>query len=277
MLFAFLLLPGGLRAQPNANLLPDPSIEQTRPKNQFGIPYALWSGWIFDGPCEFRNGKVARNGKTSAEMVGAQSGKIRLYSPPVTVPPGRYRFSCYLRGLDIGPGVWGTCEDVNFVDDRYYPLKKQGTFGWTRMEIVKDVPAKQEVVARIGLWGPGRLWVDDAELVRVPDTTPLTDGPVLGMEEKPIAPPGALDPATAVRCPDCGYRNMPAWGRCYACGTELGDSAEGEKGRGGEGEKKQSSNLKSQVSSLKVLASFEDGTIRPSQARCKSTRRADTP
>ena len=25
----------------------------------------------------------------------------------------------------------------------------------------------------------------------------------------------------AVRCPECGYRNMPAWGRCYACGSML--------------------------------------------------------
>jgi hypothetical protein len=232
-------------AQTAANLLPDPSIEETRPKNQFGIPYARWSGWLFEGNVEFRNGQVARTGKTSAEMVGAQGGKLRLYAPAVTVDPGRYRFSCYLRGLDVGPGAYGICEDVNFGDDQYLPLKKMGTFGWTRLEIVKDVPKRQEVVVRIGLWGPGRLWVDDAELVRVPDTTPLTNGPVLGNEEAPIAPPGAIDPAKAVRCLDCGYRNLPAWGRCYACGASLAAA------RAAEGP------------TVRPLARFEDGTIQP--------------
>ncbi len=237
---------GSTQAQTNANLLSDPSIEQPRSKNQFGIPYALWSGWIFEGTSEFRNGSVAHSGQTSAEMVGSQGGKIRLYSPAVTVAPGRYRFACYLRGLDVGPGQWGTCEDVNFGDDQYYPLKKMGTFGWTRLEIVKDVPAKQEVTARIGLWGPGRLWVDDAELTRVPDSTPLTNGPVLGTEEAPITPPGTLDPASAVRCPDCGYRNMPGWGRCYACGASLVAHSPAAQGP-----------------TARPLASFEDGTIQP--------------
>ena len=237
---------GNLWGQPADNLLPDPSIEGTRTPNQFGVPYTAWGGWIFEGACKFRNGKVARSGKTCAEIVGAQAGKIRLYTPTVTVEPGRYRFSCYVRGLDIGTHVWGLSEDVSFADDQYYPLKKTGTFGWTRLDIVKDVPKKQEVVARIGLWAPGRLWVDDGELVRVPDDTPLTDGPVLAAEEAPIAPPGALDAATAVRCPDCGYRNMPAWGQCYACGESL--AAVGQAAPG---------------PAVRPLASFEDGTVKP--------------
>ncbi|MDQ3813434.1 MAG: hypothetical protein M3347_05730 [Armatimonadota bacterium] len=221
---------GRLPAQQPTNLLPDPSIEATQAKNQFGVPYQKWNGWIFEGACEFRNGKIARSGQTSAEMIGAPNGKIRLFSPAVTVEPGRYRFSCYIRGLDVGVHAWGLSEDVSFVDDKYHNLKKSGTFGWTRLDIVKDVPKKQEVVFRIGLFAPGRLWVDDAELVRVSDDTPLTNGSVLGQEEKPIAPPGPLEAATAVQCPDCGYRNMPQWGRCYACGetlTALGAVTEG--------------------------------------------------
>lgn len=220
-LIALATTPGYLWAQAAGNLLPDPSIEQTQPKNQFGIPYAKWGGWIFEGACEFRNGKVARTGNTSAEMIGAQGGKIRLATPPITVDPGRYRFTCYIRGLDIGTHAWGLSEDVNFADDQYQPLKKTGTFGWTKLEVVKDVPARKEITGHIGLWAPGRLWVDDGAIERVPDTTPLTKEPVLGAEEKPIEPPGPLDPATAVHCPDCGYRNMPQWGRCYACGAEL--------------------------------------------------------
>ncbi len=244
-LWTTLALVSPVCAQPSPNLLPDPSLEQTRPKNQFGIPFAQWSGWLFEGSCEFRNGQVARTGKTCAELVGAQGGKLRLYSPAVTVEPGRYRFSCYIRGLDIGSGAWGTSEDVNFADEQYYPLKQTGDFGWTRLEIVKEISKRQEVVARIGLWGPGRLWVDDAELTRVPESTPLTNGPMLGKEEAPIAPPGEIDPAAAVRCPDCGYRNMPTWGRCYACGVSL-ESKQIPTGP-----------------AVRALADFADGTIRP--------------
>ena len=43
---------------------------------------------------------------------------------------------------------------------------------------------------------------------------------MIGPEEKPIEPPGELGEG-AVRCPECGYRNMPSWGHCYACGTAL--------------------------------------------------------
>ena len=48
----------------------------------------------------------------------------------------------------------------------------------------------------------------------------LTETPVLGNEENPIAPPGELS-ANAVRCSQCGYRNNPAWKTCYACGVAL--------------------------------------------------------
>ncbi len=216
-------LPGTFcPAQNEANLLPDPSIEETKDKDQFGIPFARWGGWIFEGAGEFRNGRVARTGETCAEIVGAQGGKVRLYTPAVAVEPGRYRFSCYIRGLDIGTHAWGLSEDFSFADEQYVNAERTGTFGWTRVEMVRDVTEAKEIVARIGLWAPGRLWVDDAEIVRVGADTPLTAGVTLGEQEAPIAPPDELVPGEAVNCPDCGYRNMPAWGRCYACGAELG-------------------------------------------------------
>lgn len=226
LLILALLLVVQTKAHAQENLLPDPSIEETQSPNQFGIPYRKWSGWNFEGSGSFRVGKVAHQGKGSAELLGAPGCKLRLYSPGVTVEPGRYRFSCWIRGLDIGVHAWGLSEDVNFADDTYTALKKSGTFGWTPLQIVKEVPKKQEVVFRIGLWAPGRLWVDDARLERVPDSVPVTAAPVLGTEEKPIAPPGALDSANAVHCPECGYRNMPQWGRCYACGTDLAGASQ---------------------------------------------------
>src|SRR5579871_192817 len=133
---------GRCGAQTGDNLLPDPSIEETQPPNQFGIPYRKWSGWIFEGAGTFHNGKVAHAGATSAELRGNPGVKLRLYSPGVTVEPGRYRFTCFIRGLDIGVHAWGLSEDVNFADGTYHPLKKSGTFGWTPLQIVKDVPTK---------------------------------------------------------------------------------------------------------------------------------------
>ncbi len=224
LMTALIGMQGNAKAQ--QNLLPDPSIEETQAPNRYGIPYRKWSGWLYEGAGAFRIGKVAHEGKTSAEMDGSPGVKMRLSSPPVTVMPGRYRFTCYVRGLDVGSGVYGFSEDVNFADDAYVSLKKPGTFGWTRLEIVKDVPKSQEVVFRIGLWGAGRLWVDDARLERVSADTPVTAAPVWGREEKPIAPPSALDAKTAVHCPDCGYRNLPEWAHCYACGADLNAHAD---------------------------------------------------
>jgi hypothetical protein len=67
---------------------------------------------------------------------------------------------------------------------------------------------------------PGYLWVDDVTVERVGQDVPLTAQPLLGKEEKPIEMPGELGDG-AVRCVECGYRNMAAWGGCYACGSPL--------------------------------------------------------
>ncbi|MCH5373948.1 MAG: hypothetical protein JJ992_08230, partial [Planctomycetes bacterium] len=83
---------------------------------------------------------------------------------------------------------------------------------------------------------------------------PLTDEPVLAEEESPIEPPSDFGPGV-VRCPQCGYRNMPAWGRCYACGTELALQPALPSGP-----------------SVKTIASFEDsnpfsgGSVTPQHA-----------
>src|SRR5262245_16304582 len=103
---------GGARTEDN--LLPDPSIDEAQAPNRFGVPYRKWGGWVFEGTGVFRNGKVAHQGMTCAELLGAPGAKFRLYSPAVTAEPGRYRFSCWIRGLDIGVHAWGLSEDVNF-------------------------------------------------------------------------------------------------------------------------------------------------------------------
>lgn len=242
---ALVALPAG--AQDAQNLCPDPSIELTKPRDRWGNVFQKWGGYIYEGSPELRVGKVARTGQRSALIYGVQGGKIRLYTPPITVEPGKYRFAFYLRGLDVGEHAWHLSEDINFADDKYMPMTKKGTFGWTRVEVVREVKEKKEIQGRIGLWAPGRLWVDDAEIVKVPDNTPITDTPVVGQEEKPIEPPGPLDSAAAVRCPECGYRNMPAWNKCYACGELLAARAQ----------------VTAAGPAVKLLCSFEEGKTTP--------------
>ncbi len=57
-------------------------------------------------------------------------------------------------------------------------------------------------------------------LERVGNDVPLTEQPVVGARSADRSARAAR--AGPVRCPDCGYRNMPAWQRCYACGGRLG-------------------------------------------------------
>jgi hypothetical protein len=202
------------------NLVPDPSFEEPMAKNRWGHVFAKWGGWIYEGECEFRVSDVARTGKHSLLIVGGNAPKIRACPAKFALEPGRYRITAFLRGLDIGTGVWNMTTEFMF-EGKYIHLKKNGTFGWTPLTYVGEVKEKKEQAhPSFGLWAPGYLWVDDVCVEKVGDDVPLTPEPVLGQEEKPIAPPGELGEGV-VRCPECGYRNMPAWGRCYACGSAL--------------------------------------------------------
>ena len=64
-----------------------------------------WSGWIYEGECEFRVSPIARTGKQSLLLVGGGTPKIRAWPAALALSPGRYRVTAYLRGLDIGTGV----------------------------------------------------------------------------------------------------------------------------------------------------------------------------
>ncbi len=215
-----LVLVAAAVAGAGENLVPDPSFEEPKEKDRWGHVFAKWSGWIHEGQCEFRVSRIARTGKHSLLMVAGANPKIRACSDKLILEPGRYRITAYLRGLDIGTGAWNQTTEFMFAG-KYMPLKKNGTFGWAQLTYVGDVTEKRDFShPSFGLMAPGYLWVDDVAVERVGQDVPLTAEPVLGQEEKPIAPPGELDDE-AVRCIECGYRNMPSWGRCYACGSTL--------------------------------------------------------
>ncbi len=217
--FVFLLTAAGA-ARGGENLVPDPSFEKPKPKDQWGHVFTHWSGWIYDGECEFRASRVAHTGKHSLLLVGGNNPKIRAWPAKLTLAPGRYRVTAYLRGLDIGTGVYNQTTEFMFAG-KYIPLGKNGTFGWSKLTYVGDVTKKGEGShPSFGLMAPGYLWVDDVSVATVGADVPLTPRPVIGPEEAPVAPPA--DPgAAAVHCPECGYRNRASWGRCYACGSAL--------------------------------------------------------
>ena len=217
--YAFGLLAAGI-VQAGENLLPDPSFEQPKPKDRWGLVFTKWGGWIYEGQCEFRVSDIAHGGQHSLLIVGGTNPKIRASPSQITLDPGRYRITAFLRGLDIGTGIWNQTTEFMF-EEKYLPLRKNGTFGWTRLTYVGEVKQRREFGhPSFGLMAPGYLWVDDVTVEPVGEDVLLTPEPLLGPEEQPIAPPGELG-AGAVRCIECGYRNMLDWSRCYACGTAL--------------------------------------------------------
>ena len=217
VLAATVLAATALAAQ-ETNLLEDGSFELPKERDRFGLVFVKWGGWKYEGECEFRVGQVARTGQTSGLLMGGAGAKIRT-TQQLDLEPGRYRITAYLRGLDIGTGLWNMTTEFMF-DGKYMPLHKNGTFGWTKLTYVADLTEKRKTGPSFGMMASGYFWIDDVSLVRVGPEVALTDTPVMGVEEAPLNPPGDFGPS-AVRCAECGYRNQPEWKQCYACGTAL--------------------------------------------------------
>ncbi|MCX6903162.1 MAG: hypothetical protein NTW03_06715, partial [Verrucomicrobia bacterium] len=200
------------------NLLEDPSFELPKEQDRFGLVFAKWGGWKYEGECDFHVGQIARTGRHSCLLTGGAGAKIRV-AQLVELEAGRYQITAYLRGLDIGAGTWGATTEF-MVDNKYVQLHKNGTFGWTKLSYVGELKEKKKAGPSFGLMAPGYFWIDDVSLVKVGQDIPLTEAPILGAEESRVVPPGELGPG-AIRCQECGYKNMPEWKRCYACGSAL--------------------------------------------------------
>ena len=206
------------RAEPSG--IVDGSFEETQQPDKFGRVFKHWEGWKYEGECEFRVSTVAHSGNTSCLLYGSNQPKIRMFLNQRSVQPGRYKITAYLRGLEIGVGVFKHTTEFAF-NDNYIQLEKNGTFGWTKLTYVTDVKRKSDILGpSFGLMAPGYLWIDDVSMVRVGDDVPLTPKPILGKEEQPILPPHELS-KNVVHCPQCSYRNSQDWKSCYACGEKL--------------------------------------------------------
>ncbi len=201
--------------------IPDPSFEHPKPRDRFGLVFAHWDGWTYESDARFEVSPIARTGRSSIVMVGGNAPKIRIFKKLEELPLGRYRIKAYIRGLDIQPHPYDRSIEFAF-DGRHMPLGKHGDFGWTPITFVTDVTEKkqQRTGPSIGLFSPGRLWVDDVTLERVGEDVPLTQAPVLGRQAAPIGPPKPVGESFK-RCPECGYKNPRQSSACYACGAEL--------------------------------------------------------
>ncbi len=182
-----------------------------------------WGGWRYEGAAEYRVSTIAHSGKTSCLLFGEGEPKIRIYKSQKSLKPGRYQVTAYIRGLNIGRGKWNQTIEFAF-GDKYIQLNKNGTFGWSKLTYVGEVTSQKEIIVpSFGLMAPGYFWIDDVELKKVSDATPLTDKPIIGIEETPIA--CAKDAVEFVRCPECGFKNPKHASTCCACGAQMHTSS----------------------------------------------------
>lgn len=220
------------------NLLENPSFELIKPKDTIGIPFEKWTGWKYEGGAQFEVGQVAHKGAHSALLLGNSSPKIRIWQER-ELKPGRYRVSAFIRGLDIGTGVWNQTTEFMF-NNEYMQLDKNGTFGWTPLTYVAELKEPKKVAVSFGLMAPGFFWIDDVTLEEVGVDVPLTKAPILGKEEASIVPSGVLG-GDAIFCANCGYKNLLSSKTCYACGNPL--------------EKKHTQNLKP---AIQIITDLQD-------------------
>ena len=110
-------LPSLAAGQQSANLIEDSSFEIPKDRDQFGLVFAKWGGWKYEGDCSFAVGKVARTGKHSCLLVGGAGAKIRSVQLR-DLEPGRYQIAAHFRGLDIGAGSWNSTIEFMF-NDKY--------------------------------------------------------------------------------------------------------------------------------------------------------------
>jgi len=126
--------------------------------------------------------------------------------------------------LSLIPGAATRGEQNLLADPSFEITKSKDQFGLVFARWGGWKKEKKQAGPSFGMMAPGYFWIDDVTLEQVGDDIALTEAPILGNEEAPVAPPGEIL-AAAVRCGECGYRNNPGGRACYACGTALAAKA----------------------------------------------------
>lgn len=165
----------------------------------------LPAGWIKAGshPGEYEMGvdtATRREGSKASGFIRAKAvelhgfGTLMQMADPGEFRGKRVRLSGWVKSEKVQSGWAGMWlridgrtpgEMLGFDNMQSRPIK--GTTGWTRYEIVLDVPNEAAALAfGVLLAGDGQVWLDDLEFEVVPPTVPTT-----GMG--PPRPPHNLD------------------------------------------------------------------------------------
>lgn len=255
--FSPTIIQAALKA-PSEIQINDSGFEQPFPDgtNKFGQAFPAWPGWIFAQPGTMQASELAHSGKTSGMISCEPGGCVRFFNAESLIDPGRYQLTFYIRGLDIEPGQYGETVSISSYDGKWHEVNPElaGTYGWRKVTLVVDVAKQQKGRIYVGLKGSGMLWVDDVKMEKVDNDIAVTDKPFAGKPESDIKPPAKVDPETCVNCQECGYKNMPLWKKCYACNSKI--------------EQKNT-----EILPPKIVASFEDGSIKPFVGQAKTTEK----
>ncbi len=169
---SLLILAGLARAEDVANLVSNPSFENTAPSN-------LPEGWRGDRAAYSTDMIIARSGKTSLKFVNNDPKRYVLCAQKLSLQPGwKTRISAWVKTKDlVGPDSGATiCLEWTDSSGKWlggaYPDGVKGTRDWTRVETVARIPENAGSVtlscyARRGM--TGEAWFDDVEVVRVID------------------------------------------------------------------------------------------------------------
>ena len=191
----------------DGNLLADPSFEVTKSEDQFGLVFAKWGGWKYEGDCEFRVGHVAHTGQA---LVPAQAAE-RAQDP--RRPECRTRARALPRhGLSARPRHrHGHVEpdDGVHVRRQVHAAQQERHVRLDQLTYVGEVKEKKQAGPSFGLMAPGYFWIDDV-VAREGGRRRAAHrrAGARARRKPPSRRPADLGHAPfAVR--ECGYRNMP--------------------------------------------------------------------
>ncbi len=234
---AFVLSLSGVSAG-QANLVDNPSFETLQDKaapvkdaysadyKDSGVAFTGWQGTLYEGRCEFRVGRVAHSGNTSALLVGILSPKMRLFQVH-DLEPGRYRITAYLRGLDIGKGTWNVTTEFMF-DEQVHPAREERHLRLDEADLRRARSRRRRRSSvRRSACGPGLLLGrrrDAGEGRRRRGADAEAGARTRRRRRSRRRASSAPAPSAA---PSAATATCPRGRRCYACGTAL----DGEEGR----------------------------------------------
>ena len=139
------------------NLLDNPSFETTKEKNQFG--HVFKSG--ADGSTKATATSASARSRIPGSTPACCSAAPRPRSAPrrsLELQPGRYKITAYLRGLDIGTGIWNSNTEFMFAD-KYFAAEEERHVRLDEADLRRRGPGEAAGRALVRPVGP-RLLLD---------------------------------------------------------------------------------------------------------------------